>query len=176
MKYLLNLVQLFVLYITSLFITPFLPLFAEVRMGLSDNANREEYGPRLPDWLKYYDTPDNSLNGDKTFQEKNGIGYWQKVRWLYRNSLYGFKWTKLAAPMDLDELVIEGPTDINYRGPKFGTFRANMGEYWQYKSVKRLSDSYCVIINLGWLLDDKSQKKALFMFSIRPKKVVYVIS
>ena len=173
MLYTYNLLRLFIMWLISLVITPFITIWPSYRFGLLDNANTYGIAPRLPECLKYFDTPDNSLEGDNTFKEKNGVGYLQRTRWLYRNCLYGFKWTVLAAPMSLRDLVIEGDNTINYKGPKFGAFRATMGKYWQYKAVKKSIGDRCWIINRGWLLDDTSKQKALFMWSIRWKKVKY---
>jgi hypothetical protein len=40
--------------------------------------------------------------------------------------------------------------------------------YWQYKSVRPFLGRI-IVLNMGWLLDDPSQEKALFMFSPRLK-------
>jgi hypothetical protein len=62
------------------------------------------------------------------------------VKWLYRNSLYGFKWTVLA----LDE--------------------GDPGA-WQFKRECKY-----IWLNLGWMLDNPEQGKLMFQFSIRRAK------
>ena len=59
--------------------------------GWLNNATVWGTGPRLYKWLSWFQTPDNSLDGDATFEqrfpEKN---WWSKVHWLWRNPFYGF--------------------------------------------------------------------------------------
>jgi hypothetical protein len=152
-------------------ITPLLPLFAVGRYGPIDNANRQGYEPRLPLWLAWFDTPDNSLGRDGNRMRKYGDSYLGKFSGLWANSLYGFKWSVLAAPANNRVcLTIEGPTNLNHHTKTYGTMRINRGDgYWQYKCVKPFMGRV-LILNMGWLLDDPSQEKALFMCSPRWKK------
>lgn len=150
-------------------ITPLLPLFAVLRDGWSDNHNVRAVEPRLPSWLSWFDTPDNSLFGDKSWRSKHDGGYWSQVAWLYRNSLYGFKWTVLSREVQTDREVV-GSTDINYHTNKYGSlFIYQHNGAWQYKCVKKLPFGKIFIGNFGWLLDDTEQSRALFMFSPRIK-------
>jgi len=59
--------------------------------GWLNNGTAWGTGPRLYKWLSWFQTPDNSLDGDATFEqrfpEKN---WWSKVHWLWRNPFYGF--------------------------------------------------------------------------------------
>jgi hypothetical protein len=168
-------------------ITPLLPLFAVRRMGWTDNHSYQSVEWRLPLLLSWFDTPDNSLLGDSRWMANHSGGYWSKVSWLYRNSLYGFKWSVLAAPANNKVcLIIEGPTKLDHHTKTYGTMRIKRGDgYWQYKCVKPLAWKLVVkrlrinieidtgrilILNMGWLLDDPSQEKALFMCSPRWKK------
>ena len=97
-------------------------------------------------------------------------GYWSKVSWLYRNSCYGFKWSVLAAPANNRVwLSIDGPTNLDYHTKTFGVLRITRGDgYFQHKSVRPLMGKI-LVLNMGWLLDDPSQDKALFMCSPRLK-------
>lgn len=140
MSYLHILAAYLSIQILTYLITPLLPLFAEVRDGFLDNKNRTGPGLRLPLWLSWFDTRDNPLTGDDKFHAKNPPSYINMVKWLYRNSLYGFKWTVLA----LDE----------------GDPRA-----WQYKREFKY-----IWVNLGWMLDNPEQGKLMFQFSIRRAK------
>jgi len=152
-------------------ITPLLPLFAVSRHGKIDNARREGLGVRLPLWLSWFDTPDNCLFGDDNWYDAHpGHGYLSRVSWLYRNSLYGFKWIALAAPNNPKvRTVIEGATNLNHHTKTFGVMRITRTDgYWQYKCVKPFMGRV-LILNFGWLLDDPNQEKALFMCSPRLK-------
>jgi hypothetical protein len=171
-RYLAYLLLYIPVQIFAYLITPLLPLFAVGRYGPIDNANRQGYESRLPLWLAWFDTPDNCLLGDDNFYRLNGGGYWSKVSWLYRNSLYGFKWSVLAAPANNKVcMAIEGPTNLNHHTKTFGVMRIKRGDgYWQYKCVKPFMGRV-LILNMGWLLDDPSQEKALFMCSPRIKKL-----
>ena len=171
MRYLLYLLLYIPVQLSAYLITPLLPLFAVRRMGAADNANDLRYEPRLPLWLSWLDTPDNSLWGDHGWQTKHCPKYQSylgKVKWLYRNSLYGFKWSVLAAPMIGEKVTRTGPLYLDYHTAQFGVQRFTMGKYWQYKCVKPFMGKI-LVLNLGWLLDDVSQKRALFMLSPRLK-------
>jgi hypothetical protein len=170
-RYLAYLLLYIPVQIFAYLITPLLPLFAVKRMGNTDNNSYRQTQPRLPIWLAWFDTPDNSLLGDSRWMANHSGGYWSKVSWLYRNSLYGFKWSVLAAPANNRVcLTIEGPTNLNHHTKTFGVMRIKRGDgYWQYKCVKPFMGRV-LILNFGWLLDDPSQEKALFMCSPRWKK------
>lgn len=169
MRYFLYLLLYLPVQVLTYLITPLLPLFAVQRLGKLDNANAYRREPRLPLWLSYFDTPDNSLLGDSRWMANHSGGYWSKVSWLYRNSLYGFKWSVLAAPILPEAQEISGNKLINHHTPLYGTLRIKQGSYWQYKSVNPFMGRI-LVLNFGWLLDDTSQKKALFMFSPRLKR------
>ena len=171
MRYFLYLLLYIPVQIFAYLITPLLPLFAVYRNGKSDNASYYSFGYRLPTWLAWFDTPDNGLEGDHNWQYSHPMDtYWNQVAWLYRNSLYGFKWSVLAAPANNKVwLSISGPTNLDYHTKTYGTLRITRGDgYWQYKSVRPFLGRI-LILNMGWLLDDLSQERALFMCSPRLK-------
>lgn len=166
-RWLVYLGALFVMSVLAFFLTPLLPAFARPRLGPVDNNHGQAVEPRLPRWLAWFDTPDNSLLGDKNWKATHDGGYWSQVAWLYRNSLYGFKWGPIAAPMG-GQRIIHGDPDINRNNGHYGVLRITMGPYWQWKCVKPIGRSKrCWMINLGWMLNDASQARALFMFSPR---------
>ena len=163
-------------------ITPLLPLFAVNRYGHLDNANAYGMGMRLPEWLAWFDTPDNSLYGDSGWQNANpyrdessyigqSLGYksyWCQVRWLYRNSLYGFKWSVMSMPIERSDYA-NGVPELDYHTGKYGSFYITQPNgAWQYKSVRPFLGKI-LVLNFGWLLDDCSQERALFMCSPRLK-------
>lgn len=150
----------------------FWPLFAVDRFGPVDNNNGHAVEPRLPWLLAWLDTPDNSLLGDFNHRIRHAGSprYWQMTCWLARNRAYGFKWGPLAAPMTTR--IIDGDIKINCNTATFGTLRISMGRFWQWKRVKQIRKTgYCWMPNFGWLLDDASQDKALFLFSPRIARV-----
>lgn len=161
--------------LVALILTPALPLFSEVRWGAVNNSSRVGYGIRLKPWLSWFDTPDNPITGDFNWLNENGVSYWSQVRWLYRNSLYGFKWGALAAPVDQEALRWSGDPRINRNNGRAGVYSARMGDYWEVKVVKRLVGNWGVMLSFGWLLSAyctntvlyKQQPKALFQFSPR---------
>lgn len=174
MRWFLYLLASFIMQVLAWIITPFLPLFAKNDFGLIDNASRHGIGPRLPQWLVWFDTEDNSLEGDYNWHREHfPTTYLSMVGWLYRNSLYGFKWYVLAAPPSSSPVEIVGTKLINYKGPVFGTMFCKSEQYWQWKVVKPLFKDYCVILNFGWLIEDGRKEPSLFMFSPRVKRVIY---
>jgi hypothetical protein len=172
LRWLIYLVILSFMGIVALIVTPFLPLFAVERYGPINNNTGMGTEPRLPLWLAWFDTPDNSLLGDLHWKQDHPKGgYWSRVGWLYRNRLYGFKWGPIAAPWS-QPIVVHGDPDINYATGHFGEMDIKMNCYWQWKIVKRIGKTRrCWVINMGWLLDNTSSAKALYMFSPRLKKV-----
>lgn len=170
MRYLAYLMLYIPVQLFAYLITPVLPLFAMKRMGNTDNNRYQSVEWRLPIWLSWFDTPDNSLYGDDNWYEAHKPNYFSAVGWLYRNSCYGWKWSVLAAPVNnLVWLSIDGPTNLDYHTKTFGTLRITRGDgYWQYKSVRPFMGRI-LVLNFGWLLDDHSQERALFMCSPRLK-------
>lgn len=154
--------------------TPFLACCYEIRSGWCDNNSYQCEGPRLWKSLSWFDTPDNNLLGDSRWAANHSGGYWSRVGWLYRNSLYGFKWTVLGAKITSGR-IFDGNVHINYVGPIYGTLSVTSGKYWQWKKVtpSKLFKGYCWVLNFGWLLDDPNKDVALFMFSPRIKRIKY---
>ena len=140
MRYVLYLLLLILVQLITWIVTPLLPLFAEYRVGGCNNNSYQAEALRLPLWLSWFDTRDNSLIGDGGWDYKHNDGYWSQVGWLYRNSLYGFKWTVLSLP--------ESHPDA-----------------WQFKREYKY-----IWLNLGWMLDNPEQGKLMFQFSIRRAK------
>lgn len=168
MRYLLYLLLYIPVQLFAYLITPLLPLFAVYRLGSIDNASRQGSEPRLPLWLSWFDTPDNSLAGDDNFYRINGGGYLSKVKWLYRNNLYGFKWDVLAMPIQHTRTTTGNPL-INHHTKTYGSLSIKQENgAWQYKLVKPMLGKI-LVLNIGWLLDDVSQERALFMLSPRLK-------
>jgi hypothetical protein len=145
MRYFLYLIVLVIAQSVTLVITPLLPILAVSHTGALDNNNSSGLGPRLPKWLSWFDTPDNSLFGDSKWNKEHSGTYWNQVCWLYRNSLYGFKWTVLSLP--------EGHKDA-----------------WQWHRKFYFKHFY-LDLNFGWMLDNIENGRAMFHISPRIKRL-----
>ena len=86
------------LTLLAIIIAPVLPVFAVQKEWWLDNHAKRGIGPVLPSWLNWFMTPDNSLDGDATFEQLNGLSYWSKVKWLWRNPCYAFAIRYLTNP------------------------------------------------------------------------------
>lgn len=189
MKYFLYLIAYILLFlVTMIFITPFLPLFRELRPGPINNANSYATEPRLPEWLKWFDTSkDNSLWGDngwKNIHCPNYASYFGMVKWLWRNPLAGFGWYVLSQPVSItDTYTLKhsgNGTDINKSGTKEGWYllKSSSGA-WEFRYTKFIGN-IVIFIESGWLLNRYMNKpesidkypKAYFQFQpgIRTKK------
>ena len=158
----------------AIIIAPILPLFAIQQMGWCDNHNYEAIDPRLPNWLNWFMTPDNSLNGDYSFEKINGISYWSKVKWLWRNPAYSFAIRYLNNPY---YTIVKGDKTIKDNdNAKAGWCFVRANGLFQFTFVQPIGFSRCVYINLGWnvrgLVDDNIPIKpdpwqSTFVFSPR---------
>jgi hypothetical protein len=86
------------LTLIAIILAPVFPIFATEQEGWLDNHSRWGMGPRLPSWLGWFMTPDNSLDGDATFEKLNPPCYWSQVKWLWRNPCYSFAIRYLMPP------------------------------------------------------------------------------
>ena len=168
MRYLLYLLLYIPVQLFAYLITPLLPLFTRMEYGAIDNANSYSIAPRLPVWLKYFDTPDNPVGMDGNHVKQYGMGYWSQVRGLWKNSLYNWKWSVLAMPIQHTRTTTGNPL-INHHTQTYGSLSIKQENgAWQYKLVKPMLGKV-LVLNIGWLLDDVSQERALFMLSPRVK-------
>ena len=67
-----------------------LGIMYSTQIGWCNNGTVWESGPRMWSWLSWFQTPDNSLDGDQTFRANHNPCWWSKVQWLWRNPFYGF--------------------------------------------------------------------------------------
>lgn len=164
-----------VLTLIAVLIAPILPLFAKPMMGWCDNHSYEAIEPRLPTWLNWFMTPDNSLYGDATFQSINGKSYWSEVKWLWRNPCYSFALKYLDFPY---ETTVYGDKTIKDNdNAKAGYCFVRANGLFQFRFIKRIANTNrCILVNFGWnimgLVDDNVQPKPLkwqatFVFSPR---------
>lgn len=158
------------LTLVAFIIAPVLPLF----------ASSEGW---LPKWLWWFQTPDNSLDGDsgwKTehwqwrFSLPNWLGtYVGRVGWLWRNPAYAFGCEYIDGYSPL--YYTGNPTIRDNDGAKEGSVFVKVGGLFQYTYVKQIgSTSKCLYINFGWnvraLIEPSNRRKdyqATFVFSPR---------
>lgn len=147
-----------VLIILGLLLAPILPLFAVQKEGWMDNHSKWGVGPRLPNWLSVFMTPDNSLDGDATFERLNGISYWSKVKWLRRNVAYSFAIRYIKGDKKLATYKGNPKIRDNDNAVAGWLFVKSQGLF-QFTYVKQIGTTpTCIYINLGWniraLVDD----------------------
>ena len=166
-------VSLLITLIAVIF-SPLLPALATEQEGWLDNHAKWGVGPRLPKWLNWFMTPDNSLDGDATFESINGISYWSKVKWLLRNPAYSFGLRYLNNPYYTQ--VSGDKTIKDNDNAKAGWCLVHANGLFQFTSVTPIGFSRCIYVNLGWnirgLVDDNVPVKpdpwqATFVFSPR---------
>jgi len=162
------------LTLLAVILAPVMPLFAVQKLWWCDNHSYQAVGPVLPSWLNWFMTPDNTLNGDATFQTNNGISYWSKVKWLWRNPAYSFALRYLSAPYTTS--VSGDPTIKDNDNAKKGWCLVHANGLFQFTLVAPIGFSRCIYVNLGWnirgLVDVNVQPKpqewqATFVFSPR---------
>jgi hypothetical protein len=162
------------LTLLAVLLSPILPLFASEQEGWLDNGSAIGMGKRLPKWLDWFQTWDNSLEGDATFQKANPPSYLSEIKWLIRNPLPCFVLRTLTAPYD-----------ATYKGNKLIKDNDNAVAGWlivksnglfQFTLVKPIGNARCIYCNFGWniraLVDDNVNPKpdpyiATFVFSPR---------
>ena len=163
-----------ILTLVAVLIAPILPLFAKPMMGWCDNHSYEAIEPRLPSWLNWFMTPDNTLNGDATFQKLNPPSYLSKIKWLWRNPAYSFALRYITSPYTTK--VAGDPTIKDNDNAKAGWCLVHANGLFQFTSVTPIGFSRCIYVNLGWnirgLVDVNVQPKpqewqATFVFSPR---------
>lgn len=137
--------------------SPVLPVFAQTRWGPGDNNNAWELGPRLPTWLAWFDTPDNSLSGDTGWRTIHCPRYWNsylgQALWLWRNTACGFSHSVLSRKVWLSDIRFSGDPHIDAASGRYGVFRASDGKgAWQLKIIKKVGGR-AFYLNVGWLMD-----------------------
>ena len=162
------------LTLLAIIIAPVLPVFAVQKEWWLDNHAKRGIGPVLPSWLNWFMTPDNSLDGDATFEQLNGLSYWSKVKWLWRNPCYAFAIRYLTNPY---YTVVKGDKTIKDNdNAKSGWLLVHANGLFQFTTVISIGFSRCIYCNFGWniraLVDDGVPVKpdpyqATFVFSPR---------
>lgn len=119
-------------------------LFWSDKEGWLNNATTKGVGPRLANWISWFQTPDNSLDGDAGFQAIHSPGWWSKVQWLWRNPFYGFA-----------VKTFDGSTGMSYSGDLHcdeahpGHLLVKGHGLFQYVLFKPMFGK-TLYLNLGW--------------------------
>lgn len=151
--------------------------------GPLNNGNEYGIGPRLPRWLNWFMTPDNSLDGDYGWQHEHAqwrfslpttvASYVGQVGWLWRNPAYSLGLTYIDG---FSEVTYSGDPDINDNdNAKEGSLFVRVAGLFQFVWVKRIGSSgRCIYVNLGWNIralilpgNRKPKYRATFVFSPR---------
>ena len=171
--YLLSVPISLLLTIIAIVLAPVLPLFAKPLMGWCDNHSCMATQPRLPIWINWFMTPDNSLNGDSSFQDLFPPCYWSQVHWLWRNPAYSFALRYLEAPFQVrfwgDKTIKDNDN------AKKGWLFVYAGSLFQFVWIVPIGFQRCFMVNLGWniraLVDPNASPtfpyQATFVFSPR---------
>lgn len=143
--------------------SPLLALAARRTPGPLNNGKAFGEGYRLPWWLGWFQTPDNSLDGDDGHKAR--CPYWQsyfgRVRWLFRNPGYGLAWGwpfAYLAPRGATYIRVDHVDGQSYRiWGSDGSYEVTTYGRW-------------LKTRFGWILGDiELGRPALFLFSVRLK-------
>ncbi|MFZ9611226.1 MAG: DUF7338 family protein [Methylococcales bacterium] len=133
----------------AVILSPIMPIFATQQEGYLNNGSAYGMGPRLPKWLSWFQTWDNSLDGDATFVANNPPSYVSKIKWLVRNPAPSVALRTLTSPYDTS--YKGDPSIKDNDNAKAGWLFVKVNGLFQYACVKRiLSTDRCFYVNLGW--------------------------
>lgn len=147
------------LSLLAMIIAPILPFFATVKDGPLLNNTSHGLGARLPSWLSWFMTPDNSLDGDGGWMTEHWMWrfnlppklctYVGRVGWLWRNPAYSFGMKYIDG---MAEPEVSGDPSIGDNDTaKEGHLLVKTQDVFQFVFVKRIgSTSKCLYVNLGW--------------------------
>lgn len=160
-----------IMWVVAIILAPILPIFAKDQYGKINNNNGTGVEPRLPNWLSWFQTPDNSLLGDDNFKSKHSGTYLDKVMWLWRNPIYGLLWTTLAKYIEDPSLITkEGDTTIKAReNAKAGWYKLTCPEAFEYTCIIQLFKfKACLQLRGGWILGNAEKgKPCLYLMTFR---------
>ena len=161
-----------------------LPFFASDQEGPIDNDTGWGVGPRLPKWLSIFQHPDNNLYGDKGWREEHAqwrfkfpkpvANYLSMVGWLWRNPGYGVGLVKFDSATPITA-TFTGNQAVNDSPGVEGTCHIYAGGLWQLVWVKRITETHCIYVNLGWNIkglinDPRAKYVATYALSPRISK------
>lgn len=162
-----------------------LPFFVEERNGKLDNNTAYGKGYYLPDWLSWFQTPDNSIDGDQGWREEHMqwrfkfpepvATYLGRVGWLWRNPAYGVGLAELVPYERV--LLVSGDLDVGIDPVKEGSclVETQDGRLFLHRKVSVVK-GFAFYRNYGWNIkglvnNPEPSYTATFAFSVRVKKV-----
>jgi hypothetical protein len=119
-------------------------IFKKDEMGWVNNATAKAVGPRLISLFTWFQTPDNSLDGDAGWEAEHSHSWWSRVQWLWRNPFYGFA-----------VVTFDGSSGMSYSGDlncsptEPGHILVTGHGLFQWVYYKKLG-SKCLYLNFGW--------------------------
>jgi len=114
----------------------------------------------LPTWLWWFQTPDNSLDGDTAFQASHAWftppqtgwrRYVNRIWWLMRNPAYGFGIDVAGVSVTATPKLF-GTLPLGGALTQSGWYFAWTSNAWQFYGVWIYSSTRCARLNLGWKL------------------------
>lgn len=155
-----------------------LPIFAQPEIGLCDNGTVERLEPRLPWWLSWFQTPDNSLYGDIGYRTEHRVKYncqgcyLSMIGWLFRNPAYGFSWSILAAsPINTTITTYGNPKITDGEHGISGWMLSVTDGAFRFRWILPLYPGRCFMLDCGWCMpqDGITNGKPLLFYGINPR-------
>lgn len=142
--------------VSTLALAPLLAVLVHQRTGMLDNNTKRGTGWYLFDWLDWFQTPDNSIDGDLGWRTEHWQWRYQlptwlatyigRVGWLWRNPGYGYG----SVTMTNNGATVTGDTHIGIDPLVEGSLMIDAGDYFQFRYVKRATADKAIYLNLGW--------------------------
>ena len=173
-KYLLLLPLDMLMTVLGLVLAPILPLFAT-------------HEAKLPKLLSWFDTYDNTLDGDDGWKYEHLLFlnckgdsldslriYLKRVCWLLRNTAYTFSRDVAGVSVSSnDKIVWKGTQNVGNRPLQEGMCFATCNNRFMFYYVKKTFKGKCLRVYLGWKLKNKVdhpewEGKAMLVFSVNP--------
>ena len=130
--------------VASYLFAPLLVLCVSNQDGWCLNGTVYKNSPRLWKIFSWFQTPDNSIDGDAGWQATHKQGWWSRLFWLDRNPFCGFAVFRF-----------DGSTGMSYTGDldcsptKLGSIFVKGHGLFQYVLYKKLG-SKVLYLNFGW--------------------------
>ena len=157
-----------------------LPLFVEFKEGLLDNATKTGMGWRLPDWLGWFQTVDNSIDGDQGWKENHMqwrfnfpapiAAYLGRIGWLWRNPGYGVGCEVMTGnPI---EATFTGNEKVNDSPLSEGYILVKSQDLFQFTWCKKITETKCLYFVFGWNIKGligSEQKTHIATYAFSPR-------
>jgi hypothetical protein len=130
----------------------------------------------LPKWLKWMQTNDNTLFGDdgwKNYHFINGsnTSWWARTNWMWRNPMGSFAYDVMGVIPE-GWLTVVGNDKVGNRPLVEGSCFAKCANAWMVYYVKKVSDTKCIRIYLGYKLmtniHEHTNERAMLVYSVNP--------